>query len=249
MRGTLTVVSEIPVLASRPSLPAGTHLIAARELAVGYGDNVVCSPATFTLDPGEALFLVGVNGAGKSTLLRTCCGLQRPLGGHVSLLGERPDPRSAAQRRLVARDLGEEAYFPSLSVREHLQLVALGHGTPRADDVVDAVMAELGLDAVPGALPDRLSSGQRRRLVLASVLVRPRSLLALDEPEQRLDHATRLALAERMVAEREAGGALIVVSHDPTLIATAATRVLLVGEETRTLSVADGVRAVEEGAR
>ncbi|PZU35097.1 MAG: ABC transporter ATP-binding protein, partial [Actinomyces sp.] len=84
-------------------------------------------------------------------------------------------------------------------------------------------------------------------VVLASVLVRPRCLLVLDEPEQRLDHATRLALAETMVAERRAGGALLVVSHDPLLVRAAATSVLLVGDETQMLTVAEGVHAVEEG--
>lgn len=242
-------MKTLPPLVTAPTLGPAEHVVQARDLVVGYAGNPVCSPATFTLGPGEALFLVGVNGAGKSTLLRTCCGLQEPLAGTSTLLGQHPSPRSGALRAAVARDLGEEAFFPSLSVREHLQLVALGHGTPEADDVVASVMSELGLDPVARSVPDQLSSGQRRRLVLASVLVRPRSLLALDEPEQRLDHATRVALADRMVAEREAGGALLVVSHDPMLVETAATHVLLIGEDTRLMSVAEGVRAVEEGAR
>lgn len=126
-------------------------------------------------------------------------------------------------------------------------MVALGHGLVDADDVVNSVLEKMGIMRVANAVPDRLSSGQRRRVVLASVLVRPRSLLVLDEPEQRLDHTTRLALAESMVAERAAGGALLVVSHDPLLVREAATAVLLVGEETRMLTVPEGVRAVEEG--
>ena len=229
------------------ALEPGEHLVEAQGLSVGYSGGAVCSPATFRLDPGEALFLVGVNGAGKSTLLRTCCGLLRPLDGLVRVLGLDPSPASAGLRSAVARDTGEETFFPALSVREHLTMVALGHGLVDADDVVDSVLEKMGIMRVANAVPDRLSSGQRRRVVLASVLVRPRSLLVLDEPEQRLDHTTRLALAESMVAERAAGGALLVVSHDPLLVREAATAVLLVGEETRMLPVPEGVRAVEEG--
>ncbi|MCL3778157.1 ATP-binding cassette domain-containing protein, partial [Actinomyces sp. AC-20-1] len=103
-------------------------VITARDLVVGYDQVPVCSPATFALERGQALFLVGVNGAGKSTLLRTACGLLPPLGGRLTVLGDTPDPRSAAFRTDVARDLGEDSFFPSLTVREHLELVRLGHG-------------------------------------------------------------------------------------------------------------------------
>ncbi|SPT52638.1 Uncharacterized ABC transporter ATP-binding protein YbhF [Actinomyces bovis] len=230
-------------------LEPGEHVLQAEELLVGYSDQPVCAPATFTLDPGEALALVGINGAGKSTLARTCCGLLKPLGGQVQLLGLPPRPSSGWLRAAVARDLGEEAFFPALSVREHLELVCLGHGLRNAGPIVDEALVELGLEALAEALPERLSSGQRRRLVLASVLVRPRSLLVLDEPEQRLDHSMRLALAERLVAECEAGGAVLLVSHDPMLVESVATSVLLVGEQTVPLSTAEGVRAVEEGRR
>ncbi|WP_166857039.1 MULTISPECIES: ABC transporter ATP-binding protein [Actinomyces] len=220
-------------------------IVTARDLAVGYGTEPVCSPATFTLERGQALFLVGVNGAGKSTLLRTACGLLPPLGGQLTVLGHTPDPRSTAFRTAVARDLGDESFFPFLTVREHLELVQLGHGAT-AD--LEAVITGLGLSAIAQALPNRLSSGQRRRAVLASVLLRPRRLLVLDEPEQRLDHSTRVMLAGRLVAEREAGGTLLVVSHDPALVDAVATHVLLVGEDTRPLTVDEGVEAIEEGA-
>ena len=228
-----------------PPSTSAEPVITARDLVVGYGGNPVCSPATFTLDAGQALFLVGVNGAGKSTLLRTVCGMLPPINGSITVLGEKPEPRSAAFRAAVARDLGEEAFFPALTVREHLELIRLGHASPMSLEVVKRA---LGLDLIADALPDRLSSGQRRRVVLASVLLRPRRLLVLDEPEQRLDHSTRIMLAGRLVAEREGGGTLLVVSHDPALVDAVATQVLLVGEDTRLLTVDEGVEAIEEGA-
>src|SRR5690625_7879921 len=64
------------------------------------------------------------------------------------------------------------------------------------------------------ALPTALSSGQRRRLLLAAAFVRPRTLLVLDEPEQRLDSGMRDRLAERLAAEREAGGGVVMATHD-----------------------------------
>lgn len=234
---------------TQPPAVSREPLVSARDLSVGYGDQPVCAPATFDLLPGQVLALVGVNGAGKSTILRTCCGLLRPLAGQVHLLGHVPDPRSGAQRAAVATDLGQESFFPTLTVAEHLRMVCYGHGVVEADELVSDLLEDLELRRLAGHLPEELSSGQRRRLALASVLVRPRRLLVLDEPEQRLDRVTRLLLADMLVEEREAGGGVLMVSHDPEIVEEAATEVLLVGRDTRMLSVDDGVRAIEEGLR
>ena len=98
-------------------------------------------------------------------------------------------------------------------------------------------------------MPEELSSGQRRRLALASVLARPRTLLVLDEPEQRLDRPTRQTLVNYLVEKRDCGGAVLMVSHDPEVVRGAATRTVLVGQDTREVDVTEGVRAMEEGAR
>ena len=232
----------------RPEARLGP-LVSARDLSVGYSDEPVCAPATFDLLAGQVLALVGVNGAGKSTILRTCCGLLHPLDGEVRVLGRVPDPRSGSQRAAVATDLGQESFFPTLTGAEHLRLVCFGHGVADVDEVVGDLLEDLELSRLAGRLPEELSSGQRRRLALASVLARPRRLLVLDEPEQRLDRVTRLLLADRLVEERETGGAVLVVSHDPEIVEESATHVLLVGRDTTMLSVDDGVRAIEEGLR
>ncbi|RAX22543.1 ABC transporter ATP-binding protein [Actinomyces sp. Z5] len=225
----------------------GQVLVAARDLSVGYGEHAVCGPATFVLRAGEALALVGVNGAGKSTLLRTCLGLLPPVDGEVRLLGRIPDPRSGRQRRAVARELGEESFFPALTVAEHLALVCFGHAVPDPERTARQLLEEFDLIDLADALPEEMSSGQRRRLALAAVLARPRRILVLDEPEQRLDHVTRRALAQRLVAERETGVAVLIACHDAEFVRTVATSVLLVGADTNLLDVSAGVRAITEG--
>lgn len=222
-------------------------LVRATELSAGYHQHPVCAPATFALMPGQVLALVGVNGAGKSTLLRTCCGLLEPIRGRIELLGSQPDPRRAAQRAALALDTGEDSFFPSLGVEEHLRLVCYGHGVPDADAAVGDILDELGLMPLARALPEQLSSGQRRRLALASVLLRPRRLLVLDEPEQRLDHLMRTALAKRLTRERRSGTGVLLASHDPDLVAAVATRVLLVGHDTRMMSPDEGAHAIRRG--
>jgi ATPase subunit of ABC transporter with duplicated ATPase domains len=78
-------------------------------------------------------------------------------------------------------------------------------------------------------LPGTLSSGQRRRLALATAFIRPRSLLILDEPEARLDVEGVAWLAGRLKAERQRGLAIVMASHEPTLVDAVATRTMRLG--------------------
>jgi len=94
--------------------------------------------------------------------------------------------------------------------------LAFAHATPNLDEV-ESVIVDLGLDGVRDQLPPTLSSGQRRRLALASCFVRPRRLLILDEPEQRLTPPA--PMADRELARREgAGTAVLFASHDPDIV-------------------------------
>lgn len=229
-------------------MSAPRPLLAAEALLVGHGDVPSCAPVTFTLDPGTALALVGPNGAGKSTLLQTLVGLLPPLGGAVRFDGREVDERQATFRRDVAQVLDDDAFFPSLTAREHLLLTARGHGVGAADDVVEAELAAFGLTDRADALPRNLSSGQRRRLALAAAFVRPARLLVLDEPERRLDPAMRDTLTERLAAARDAGQVVLFASHDAAVVTTVArSAVLLDDDESALLTPGDAAAAMATG--
>jgi ABC-type multidrug transport system ATPase subunit len=186
---------------------------------------------TVQLGLGRALALVGPNGAGKSTLLQTLVGLLVPLSGSVSFDGRPVDERQASFRRDVAAVLDDDAFFPSLTVREHLRLVAHGHGVAAVEDVVTRELASFGLVDRADVLPSALSSGQRRRLALAAAFVRPARLMVLDEPERRLDAEMRRTLADRLASEKRAGLAVLFASHDATFVQTVAGDALLLGDD------------------
>jgi ABC-2 type transport system ATP-binding protein len=206
-------------------------LLAADGLLVGYGGPPVCAPVDVRVRPGRAFAVVGPNGAGKSTLLQTLVGLLEPLAGEVRFEGEPLDERRPGFRRDVASVLDDDAFFPSLTGREHLLLTARGHGVADAEAVVAAEVDAFGLADRVDALPSALSSGQRRRLALAAALVRPARLLVLDEPERRLDTGMRGRLATRLTRQRDAGVALLFATHDPDLLRTVADEVLLLDDE------------------
>ncbi|HWO62730.1 MAG TPA: ABC transporter ATP-binding protein [Umezawaea sp.] len=188
-------------------------MLEVRGLTKAYGGLTVLRDVSFTLRPGEAAAVVGPNGAGKSTLLHCVVGSAEADSGTVEFDGAVLRESDPATRAAVAAVLDDFDFFPDLSVVEHLDLHAHAHG----GGGVDEVLVELGLERVADQLPATLSSGQRRRLALASCLVRPRRLLVLDEPEQRLDAAGREWLAGRLNAEKAAGTAVLLATHDVEL--------------------------------
>jgi ABC-type multidrug transport system ATPase subunit len=219
-------------------------LLEVSKLEVGYG-LPVCPPISVQVKPGEVVAVIGANGSGKSTLLRTVVGLLKPLGGKMQMLGSELDERSGVFRAAVASELGDEAFFPSLTVREHLVLTCYGHGVPDPDEVTDYQLDAFGLNERANALPAALSSGQRRRLALAAAFARPRSLMILDEPEQRLDATIRDTLAGWLVEERNEGGGVLMATHDPQLITISATKVVAISDtEVRVVSPARGAEII-----
>jgi len=197
-------------------------LLDVRDLGKAYGDVAVLDGVTFTVEPAEVVALTGPNGSGKSTLLKCIAGWEEPSTGVVLFEGGPHVEQLARVRAAVAVALGGGADFPGLTVREHLELMARGHGNADPGPIVAAVLDELELAHMAERFPFALSQGQRRRLGLAACFVRPRRLLVLDEPEQNLDRAGRQWLAERIAAEQRAGVAVLMACHDPALVAAAA---------------------------
>lgn len=224
-------------------------IVKAQGLLVGYGesaDSAVCPPVDFTVRAGQALALVGANGTGKSTLLRAVVGLLPPLAGTVHAFGREVDEREAGFRAATATVMDEDAAFPALTVREHLLLLARGYGVVHASDLVSDLLEEFGIAERERAMPTALSSGQRRRMLLAAAFVRPHRLLVLDEPEQRLDAGMRDRLGERLAAARGDGVAIILATHDPDLVrAVASHAVVLTEDEVRRASPTQAIEAIE----
>jgi ABC-type multidrug transport system ATPase subunit len=201
-----------------------------RGLTRRFGDVDVVSGLDFDLAAGKAVALVGRNGAGKSTVLRCVSAADVPTSGTIELDGVPVDERSPHTRRDMAVVMDDIDFFPDLSVVEHLDLFARAHSVPDAEEVVNAVLEEVRLTPQAAQLPGTLSSGQRRRLALASAFVRPRRMLVLDEPEARLDEAGLVWLVDRLRREKADGLAILMASHDPSLVKAVADRVLSLDE-------------------
>jgi ABC-2 type transport system ATP-binding protein len=204
-------------------------LLTVRGITRRFGDRTILSGVDLDVAAGEAVGVVGPNGSGKSTLLRCIVGTDEADDGEAMLAGRVLDEKLPEIRRDLAIVMDDIDFFPDLSVVEHLDLVARAHAQPDAEEVVNVVIDEVGLMEVSGQLPSTLSSGQRRRLALASAFVRPRRLLVLDEPEARLDVDGVEWLGRKLLAEKAEGRAVLLVSHDPALVERVCDRVVRLG--------------------
>jgi ABC-2 type transport system ATP-binding protein len=208
-------------------------LVILQDVAVVQDDVLMLDDATGSVDAGGVLALRGANGAGKTTLLRVLAGLLAPTTGQVRIAGRRPDDRDREFRRALAALIGPPMTARDLTLAEHLRFVAAtwGSGPRAAGETSDALLEELGITALSRRYPHELSSGQSQLVAIALTLARPSRVLALDEPEQRLD-PDRLERVIDALARRAAGGAAIVVAtHSPRLAdALATTTVDLAGD-------------------
>ncbi|PIE99305.1 MAG: ABC transporter ATP-binding protein [Propionibacterium sp.] len=199
------------------------------NLKKSYGPVTIIENFNLDVRAGEAVALTGRNGAGKSTVLRCLVGADRPDDGTIEILGETMSETNPKIRRSVATVIDDLDFFPDLSVVEHLDLLARAHGLEDPDSIVDEVLDEVQLVPQAGQLPTTLSSGQRRRLALATAFVRPRDLLVLDEPEQRLDTEGIEWLGNRLADEKKDGLAIILASHEPDLVTAIGARQVELG--------------------
>lgn len=204
-------------------------VLKVENLNKAYGPVTIVKDFSLTVHAGEAVALIGRNGAGKSTVLRCIVGADRADDGTVSVMGTRMSETNPEIRRNVATVIDDLDFFPDLSVVEHLDLLARAHGLEQPDELVDEVLEEVQLVAQAGQLPSTLSSGQRRRLALATAFVRPRRLLVLDEPEQRLDVEGVDWLASRLNEEKADGLAVVLASHEPRLLEAIGAREVHLG--------------------
>jgi branched-chain amino acid transport system ATP-binding protein len=172
---------------------------------------------------GEVVGLIGPNGAGKSTLVNVLSGFDRPTGGTVLLEGRDVTrwPPHRRGRHGLARTFQHSRAFRSLSVRENVEVAALGVGAgPRlAAERADALLAVLALTDHADAPAATLAHGDERRLGVARALATEPRFVLMDEPAAGLPEAEvpEFAAVVRSVAEDHGAGVLL-IDHNMALI-------------------------------
>ncbi|HTY18410.1 MAG TPA: ABC-F family ATP-binding cassette domain-containing protein [Myxococcota bacterium] len=195
-----------------PPVRAGDIVLALEGVAQGYGETRVYEDLDLLLRRGDRVALVGPNGAGKSTLLRIAAGTV-PIERGMRRLGHRVTQTFYAQHQLESLD-------PDGSVLGELERIAAIDDVPRLRGHLGAFLFS-GDDVQKKVAV--LSGGEKARLALARLLLRPANFLVLDEPTNHLDLAACEVLEDAL---RGYEGTLLFVSHDRAFVNAVATRVL-----------------------
>ncbi|MFN4001762.1 ATP-binding cassette domain-containing protein [Microcella sp.] len=226
-QGGVWVPGRGPEHPAAPTAAPGDELLRATGLAVRpAGGEPIVLGLDLVVRAGEVVALTGPNGAGKSTLLLTLAGLLHPAAGTIDALGAGA-PREWSSRELAARFgvvfQNPEHQFVTATVRDELALG--GVDDARVDSArVDALLDRLRLRHLASASPFALSGGEQRRLSVATALASAPAVLLLDEPSFGQDARTWAELAALLAAHRDAGGAVVMATHDRELVAALGAR-------------------------
>jgi ABC-2 type transport system ATP-binding protein len=186
------------------------------ELGKDYGDGLGLVSLDLEVGPGELVMLVGPNGAGKSTFLGLVSGLVEPSTGAATVNGAAIGTLEARAATSFLPDA--PVLYEDLSVNEHLEYVARMHNTVDWEDYADELLDMFNLTARADDLPSRFSRGLKQKTALLLGLIRPFTLLLVDEPFVGLDTPGQETLVEVLGDLVEEGAAVVCSTHQLDLV-------------------------------
>lgn len=192
--------------------------IQAKDLTIGYKDEVIVPSITFELKQRQSLALVGTNGSGKSTLLKTLVGLLPKISGELSVMGLPPE-QSIRRLSYLSQFHSNGFILPLCAV----DVVRMGryaeHGLlgklNSADlDIIHDSMKRMGIEALSEKPLRSLSGGQQQRVFIAQTLARQADILILDEPTAGLDAGAQEIYQQAVRDELCRGASVVIATHD-----------------------------------
>lgn len=207
-----------------------SRLIYLDEVSFSYGpQRPVLRNCTFRLGAGERVGLIGPNGSGKTTLLSLIVGLVRPTAGRVEVLGKarsREADFHDVRRRvgLLFQDADDQLFCPTVAEDVAFGPMNLGKSREEVRRIVARTLRRLELDGYEERVTHKLSGGEKRLVALATVLAMEPDVLLLDEPITGLDEAATERVLDILA---ELPQAMLIVSHDRSLLKRLATRTLV----------------------
>jgi len=188
-------------------------IVEARGLTKWFGETTALDQVDFTVSPGVVHGLLGPNGAGKTTLLAALFGLVLPDEGTLRLFGRTRAEAGSGWLHGVGGFVETPRFYPYLSGRQNLAVLA-GLDGGDAADLIDAALERVGLAGARRQKVRGYSLGMRQRLGLAAAMLRRPRLLILDEPTNGMDPAGIRDLRAALRRLARDGVTVVLSSHD-----------------------------------
>jgi putative ABC transport system ATP-binding protein len=194
-----------------------------KQVLSGGEPLIILQQASFAVEEGESLAILGASGSGKSTLLGLLAGLDVPSNGRVLLDGQDlfaldEDGRARLRGELAGFVFQSFQLLPALNALENVMLPLELKGVSDARERAAAALDRVGLSARSHHLPKHLSGGEQQRVALARAFVTEPKILFADEPTGNLDALTGAqVIAQMLELNRAQGTTLILVTHDEAL--------------------------------
>jgi energy-coupling factor transporter ATP-binding protein EcfA2 len=205
-------------------------VLAANNIWYSYpGGREVVRGQSLCVKEGEFVVILGANGSGKTTLLKLLTGILKPDRGSVQLLGQ-------DTRNLSLTELGRKVGYLSQNPNDYLfqdtvedeLMFTLNNFQLPDNGICEEILKKLNLYDLRQANPRDLSSGERQRVALASILVAGPRLLLLDEPTRGIDYRLKAELGGFLQGITASGGTVVMVTHDVEFAAENADRIVMI---------------------
>jgi len=196
------------------------------------GGHQALQDVSFSIDAGELVFVTGHSGAGKSTLLKLLVAIERPTSGSVIVNGQNVGALNRRAVPFMRRSFGlvfqDHKLLFDRNVFENVALPLQIAGFPGKDAArrVRAALDKVGLLKFETAMPITLSGGEQQRLCIARAIVHRPAILLADEPTGNLDAEYAMEIGELIRSFNQVGVTAIIATHDQTLLAQLAPRVI-----------------------
>lgn len=195
----------------------------------GYRRVAVVKDINFTLNAGEIVGLIGLNGAGKSTLLKTILGLIKPIEGEVLVDGQSILTSPEAYASAMAYIPETPILYEELTLREHLQMTALGYGISveevmrRAQPLLERFRLDKHLDW----FPTHFSKGMKQKVMIICAFVTDANVFIIDEPFLGLDSLAIRDLTRLMEERAQQGATILFTTHVLSMVDSLCHRYLI----------------------
>lgn len=207
-------------------------LLTIDDVSKQFGDLVAVENASFRIDDGEFVSILGPSGSGKSTILRMIAGFETPTEGEIfingqSMVGTPPFERDV---NMVFQSL---ALFPHLSVADNIAYGLKNQDVPESErqDRIDEMLEMVRLEGYGPRNPEELSGGEQQRVALARALVNEPEIVLFDEPLASLDRKLRQHMqVELQRIQSEIDITFLYVTHDQEVAMAVSDRLVLLND-------------------